>query len=65
MALPFVEKALDNTLSEIKPGTKSELEGSKGMDIKQVDTGLMVVVPATLVTKDNVDSQDLWANQVG
>jgi ribose transport system substrate-binding protein len=65
VALPFVEKALDGTLGEIKPGTKSELEGSKGMDIKQVPTGLMVVVPATLVTKENVESPDLWANQVG
>jgi ABC-type sugar transport system substrate-binding protein len=65
VALPFVEKALDGTLGEIKPGTKSELEGSKGMDIKQVPTGLMVVVPATLVTKENVESPDLWANSAG
>lgn len=65
VALPFVEKALDGSLADIKPGTKSELEGSQGMDIKQVPTGLMVVVPATLVTKENVDSPDLWANSAG
>jgi ribose transport system substrate-binding protein len=65
VALPFVAKALDGTLNQVKAGTKSDLEGSKGMELKSVDTGLMVVVPATLVTKDNVDSKDLWANQAG
>jgi ribose transport system substrate-binding protein len=63
VALPFVQKALDGNLDQVQPNTKSDLEGSKGMDLKTVPTGLMVVVPATLVTKDNVDSKDLWANQ--
>jgi simple sugar transport system substrate-binding protein/ribose transport system substrate-binding protein len=64
VALPFVQAALDGKLAAIKPRTTSTLSGSEGMQIKSVETGLMVVVPATLVTEDNVESKDLWANQV-
>jgi len=53
----FLDEALEGVEQKVGP------DGDGGQ-IVEAPTGLMDIVPATLVTKDNVDAPDRWGGQI-
>lgn len=64
IGMEILDLAIQGKLDTVKPGT-STLSKSTGMQIVTIPTGLMVVVPATVVTKANATDPTLWANAGG
>ncbi|HEX4305869.1 MAG TPA: sugar ABC transporter substrate-binding protein [Solirubrobacterales bacterium] len=65
IGLPFLQLALEEKLEEVKPGTKSTLPSSKGLPITKISTGLKVIAPPTMMTKQNVNDPEQWSNASG
>jgi ribose transport system substrate-binding protein len=63
--IPFLQRALEGKLGDVKAGSKSTLPGSEGYPINQISTGLQVLVPSELTNKDNADDPQQWANTQG
>lgn len=65
IGLPFLQLALEEKLGEVKPGSKSTLPSSKGLPITEISTGLKVIAPPTMMTKQNVNDPTQWSNSSG